>query len=122
MDWTTWRTRFSSSEPLAKQNRNRCFASRLICLLGFILSPSSPCQLPGSLLGKPALIFACQDLSGYRGGGLHNQMAHFAFELGQHQIVVLLGCLSRFDCDLLSSSNGLSRFLFPQPCGRVSGL
>src|SRR5262249_52631277 len=86
---TTCRTRASSRDPLTRQSRNRCLASRLTCLVVFILFilgliPSSCIQLLGRFLGQASLIFRCQNLSGDRGGGLHNQPAHFPFEFGKH--------------------------------------
>ena len=50
-------------------------------------SPSG--ELPRRFLGQAPLIFRRQDLAGDRRGGLHDQPADLALELGQHAGVVL---------------------------------
>src|SRR5262245_17159525 len=123
---TTCRTRTSSRDPLTQQSRNRCLASRLTCLVVFILFtlelvPSSRVQLLGRFLGQAPLIFRRQNLTGDRSRGLDNQPAYFPFEFSQHMGVVLRGSLARLDYDLFGSSDRLLGFLLLQAGGRTTG-
>ena len=53
------------------------------------------CQLLFRFLGEPALVFGGQHLAGDGRGGLHDQPADFAFQLGEHPRMVLRGGFAR---------------------------
>src|SRR5215470_3526377 len=84
---TTLRTRFSSSKPFTRQKWNSCLASRLACLLIFMLCRN----LLRRLFGQTTLIFRRENLTSHRGGCLHHQPADLALEFGEHAVAFQTG-------------------------------